>query len=171
MCVAYHFKPKLSSKGVRSPVVAMGLAKSSKEFYSIWFRTKIYNGNYPCRSNLPSYIPSRTFALALMDIILPATSATPPANTSSTTGIPVTPITAATPVSNINPLKPFLDALGQLGNEAGIGQVKQALLALANASENDVGKLREDIEAWYDSAIERVSGWYKRHNQKMLLLT
>lgn len=47
--------------------------------------------------------------------------------------------------------------------------IRQALIALADAAENDMGKLRENIEAWYEAAMERVSGWYKRNSQKVLL--
>jgi hypothetical protein len=38
---------------------------------------KITRGNYPSGSNLPSYIPAHNFALALMDIVLPAQLAAP----------------------------------------------------------------------------------------------
>jgi len=129
-------------------------------FHGDYDPEKIKNGKYPRCSNLPSYIPSSTFALALMDIV--ASNIEKPPAVAAVSAAPVAPVVAATP----NPLKPFLDAIEQLSNE----EVKQALKALANTAENDVGKLRENIEAWYDSSMERVSGWYKRNNQKVLLL-
>ncbi len=137
------------------------------------------NGNYQRASNLPSYIPTRTFALALMDIIAPnvSTPSASPADASNTAGVAPSGIAntgnaavsspaASAPASTSNPLQPFRAAINQIENE----KVRQALTALANAAGNDMNKFRENIEAWYDAAMERVSGWYKRHSQKMLLL-
>jgi len=45
----------------------------------------------------------------------------------------------------------------------------KALIALASRSPNDLDKLRENLETWYDEAMERVSGWYKRKSQLMLI--
>lgn len=116
------------------------------------------NGYYSRMSNLPSYIPSSTFALALMDIILPTSPAVSPAV--------APPPAGAEPVAGPTPFQSFQDAISKIDNE----HVKQALMALSNTAENDLGKLRKNIEAWYDSAMEQVAGWYKQNSQKMLLL-
>lgn len=134
---------------------------------------KIKKGNYPRRSNLPSYIPTRTFALALMDILSPkttepATAINKPGDSVAVAATPTT-TTAAAPVAATpapSPLKAFMDAI----EKTEYTMVKQAMMALANAAGDDIGKFRENIEAWYDAAMERVSGWYKRNSQKMLLL-
>lgn len=117
------------------------------------------NGNYSRMSNLPSYIPSSTFALALMDIISPATPTVPPAVVNTTPA-------GAAPVANPTPFQAFQDAISKIDNN----HVKQALMALSNTAENDLVKLRKNIEAWYDSAMEQVAGWYKQNSQKMLLV-
>jgi len=33
-----------------------------------------------------------------------------------------------------------------------------------------MNKFRENIEVWYDAAMERVSGWYKRHSQMFAII-
>ena len=48
-------------------------------------------------------------------------------------------------------------------------QLKAALTALANAAGGDVNRYRHNVERWYDDAMERVSGWYRRRVQKVLL--
>jgi len=47
--------------------------------------------------------------------------------------------------------------------------VQRALTTLVDASGNSMDKLLEDTEAWYDSAMERVSGWYKRRVQWIII--
>jgi hypothetical protein len=49
-------------------------------------------------------------------------------------------------------------------------QVRQALLTLINAADDNVNELRTNIEAWYDSTMDRVAGWYKRRIQVMLFI-
>lgn len=101
------------------------------------------------KSNLPSYIPSRNFALALLDIILPAQET--PSDGS-----------AAGPKS----LQPLREAIAKIQNLP----VQRALLTLVEAAGNDIDKARKNIEAWYDSAMDRVSGWYKRQVQRLILI-
>lgn len=98
------------------------------------------------RPVLPSYIPARTFALALMDIILPTASANP-------SGDPV------------KPLQPLREAAQAVENPT----VRRALTTLIAAAGDNAEKTRENIERWYDSAMDRVAGWYKRRTQVILL--
>ncbi len=108
---------------------------------------------------LPSYIPARTFALALMDIVLPGQAET----ASGTAGATAT--TAATGAISA-PTSALREAIGNLGN----ADVKRALTALVDAAGNDISKARENIEAWYNNSMERVSGWYKRRSQLFILV-
>jgi hypothetical protein len=121
--------------------------------------------NYRSRSTLPSYIPAHNFAVALMDIILPATSFTPDAaaSPSDAAGASV-PTPGPAPLSGS--LKPLRDAIGAIGNP----QVKRALLPLVDAAGDDVSKARKNIEMWYDSTMDRVSSWYKQRSQRIILL-
>jgi hypothetical protein len=100
--------------------------------------------------NLPSYIPSRNFALALMDMA--ARGPKLDAGTSSDTTAPVT-------------LDSIRENVGTIENPA----VQRALLIALDRAEGDLQKAQSNLEAWYDSAMDRVSGWYKRSTQWFLL--
>jgi hypothetical protein len=91
----------------------------------------------------PSYIPARMFRTALEDTILPADPAAGPR-------------TARGLRQSIGTLPP--------------SQVRESLLALVNEGEADLEKTRAAIEQWFDDAMDRVSGWYKRQVGVILLL-
>jgi len=76
---------------------------------------------------LPSYIPSRTFALAMLDLIKTSEASVP-------------------------------------------APVRSALDALTADVSKDAATIRQSIEDWYNSAMERVSGTYKRRTQYVLFL-
>jgi hypothetical protein len=85
----------------------------------------------------PSYIPSRTFALALLNTVAPATTGSDP-----------------------------FTAVRKAISEADLPNgTKSALLALADEARNDRDRFRRSVEQWFDSAMDRVSGWYKRKTQ------
>jgi hypothetical protein len=144
----------------------------------------LYRGTFDAKkqSDLPSYIPSRNFALALIDIIAQkgeeprTTSAQQTANhppqaqpqqfrqvaplppTTQTTGVAIVPI----PPSIRNGAAAY--AANSLTDK--LGKPLVAMIAMAG---NDVNKLQKAIEDWYNSAMDRVSGWYKYRTQKWLL--
>jgi N-acetylmuramoyl-L-alanine amidase len=90
----------------------------------------------------PSYIPSRTFALALLDTIAPAD-----VNSAQT----------------IDDVRQAIENLPQ-------SRAKAALLTLVNQSQNDLQRFRLNVETWYDNSMDRVSGWYKRKTQVIILV-
>jgi hypothetical protein len=49
-------------------------------------------------------------------------------------------------------------------------KLKDVAHALEASGAHDVAELRAELERWYDSAMERVSGWYKRRVQLYLAL-
>jgi hypothetical protein len=118
---------------------------------------------------LPSYIPSRNFALALMDVFLPATqnsssgaagATLPPPKSAAPGGAPARP--------QANPLQALRDAINS--NNVATDAVKGALLSLVDAAGDDANKARENIEKWFDSSMDRVSGLYKRRSQVIILV-
>jgi hypothetical protein len=46
----------------------------------------------------------------------------------------------------------------------------QALLTLAIDAKGDVGAFQRNLEQWYNDAMDRVSGWYKRYTQRALIV-
>jgi hypothetical protein len=93
-------------------------------------------------SQLPSYIPARSFAVALMDLVGRG---------------------AADDSRDSGPLS--LQHLRAGADKIEHPALRRALLVALDNSDGDVERVRDAIEAWYDSAMDRVSGWYKRSTQ------
>ena len=119
--------------------VVKGLAD---ELYKHPLVTSLYRGE-----RRPSYIPSRTFALALWDMAFPQDK--------------------RGAAADAHDLKTIRAAVRD--NKFVNDEVKRAMLALIDDAGNDFNKARKNIEDWYDSAMDRVSGWYKRRVQYILL--
>src|ERR1044071_3678541 len=100
---------------------------------------------------LPSYIPSRNFALALMDMAARGPS-----------------VNAATSDAAANTLsvEQIRRNIATLGSPA----VQRVLLTAIDTAEGDLERVQKNIEAWYDAAMDRVSGWYKRTTQALLFV-
>ena len=47
-------------------------------------------------------------------------------------------------------------------------EMQRALTTLLREAEGDAARFRESAEQWYDSAMERVSGWYRRRVQLVM---
>jgi hypothetical protein len=90
---------------------------------------------------LPSYIPSRTFALALIDVL------------------------NANKEQGERAMSSITKALAEHENKAA-----QALLTLAIDARGDVVAFQRNLEEWYNDAMDRVSGWYKRYTQRVLVV-
>ena len=113
-------------------------------------------GRSPTGTTLPSSMPSGDLARALMDVVVPASAAIPAGATGTTAG-------AGAPAA-VNARQPLRNASATIPNP----QVAKALTTLLDAASDDMVQAREHIVAWYDSAMERVSGWYKRYVQVVL---
>ncbi|MDB5532748.1 MAG: hypothetical protein JWO28_1063 [Hyphomicrobiales bacterium] len=44
-------------------------------------------------------------------------------------------------------------------------RMRKTLLALYDDAQNDVEKFKENVETWFNNAMDRVNGWYKRRSQ------
>lgn len=90
----------------------------------------------------PSYLSSRTFATAVMDL---ATKGTPGSIT-------------------------FADLENGIKNLPD-GDVKTAMLALIQSAQGSLEKAQKYVEQWFDDTMQRASGWYKRHLQVVTICT
>ncbi|MCH7476003.1 MAG: hypothetical protein IIA27_15235 [Gemmatimonadetes bacterium] len=88
----------------------------------------------------PSYIPARTFAVALLDVLKDPNAAG-------------------------GPLTEAENTVKGLPN----GQLKQTLGALIDGAEGKIEEVRGNIETWFDDSMDRVSGWYKRTAKKWMM--
>ena len=112
---------------------------------------------------LPTYIPAQNFALALLDIAVPADAE----NQSGATG------TLADPKNyghSTNPIKALRNAIVSENIIPPDSKLGKALLTLIDSAGNDVAQARVNIETWFNSGMDRVSGWYKRRTQFIIFV-
>lgn len=138
-----------------------------RDFYGHPLISALFPGQYePGRSNnLPSYIPARTFALALMDLAVPRG---PSGEGSGATGATV-PAEDSVPLAGISSGGSLRLKEGLTRSSVLPSKLKQALLTLTDAANGDPASTRANIEEWYNNAMERVSSTYKRRTQAIIL--
>jgi hypothetical protein len=90
------------------------------------------------RRERPSYLEPRVFASALLDTLLPK--------------------------GERDPRQAPPDPVNDLANE----RVKGALSATTQVAGPQLDRVRREVERWFDDAMERVAGWYKRRTQLWL---
>ena len=111
----------------------------------------------------PSYIPSHLFSLALVDLLGLHTDA----------NVAVSPASTATAAAANMPSPP---TVAELLDKAQSDQranrpvkiddsVFKTLRPLAVAAGNNIDAFRINIENWFDSAMQRAGGWYKKKVQ------
>ena len=144
--------------GIRELLGDRGPSGLAGQLYAHPLISGLYSSDYappPSRSalawyfargkNLPSYIPSRNFALAVMDL-----AARGPVNAQDENrdNIPLDVETLRRNAANIQ--SPV---------------VRRVLLTALDSAQGDLDSVRLTLQAWYDSSMDRVSGWYKRSTQ------
>ena len=95
------------------------------------------------KTDFPSYIPSRTFATALLGLEQKAVGP----------GVDV---------------RAQLRSLDESINAIPSDPVRRAMTAILHDAQGEAVRFRHGVEQWYDDQMERVSGWYKRRVQKVL---
>src|ERR1019366_1229179 len=95
--------------------------------------------------SLPSYIPSRTFATALTDVIAPPDPNDPKPRS----------------------LEEVRQAIAKLPDRP----TQQALLSAVADTQKDVAEFQQKVENWFNDSMDRAAGWYKRRAQTILLGT
>jgi hypothetical protein len=107
----------------------------------------------------PSYIDKDQFANALMDITgmsaaISGAAATTPTATATRTGL-VSVLIAAVDTK-----------IPALGNP----QISQLLHGIIDLSLGDAGRIKQELAAWFDNGMDRLSGVYKRWTQLLSFL-
>ena len=102
----------------------------------------LYSGKR--RRKLPSYIPAHTFALALWNM----------ASKGGTQG-------ATTDLAEIR---------GVIENNVPNKELREALTTLIDDAKGNFDQAVKNIEDWYNAGMDRVSGWYKRRVQMILIV-
>lgn len=115
----------------------------------------LFRGSFPSalkEKRLPSYIPTRNFALALIGQVLAGRVNAAPGDVSI-------PAAAHAPLGDRLRL-----AAERVDNE----QLRRALLQAVDIGGDDFERIAAHLGNWYDGAMDRVSGRYKRRAQHLL---
>ncbi|MGH7506463.1 MAG: hypothetical protein ACRELX_12460, partial [Longimicrobiales bacterium] len=89
-----------------------------------------------------SYIPARTFSFALLNVVADRAGAAAPT-------------------------KPLTELIEAATLPASLERI---LSTLARSAGNDIEKFQQSLNAWFDDAMERVSGAYRRRTQLILFV-
>jgi hypothetical protein len=112
-------------------------------------------------TNLPTYIPARNFSYAVLDLLLhpPAEASVPRDDAAGAEAAAVSPV-------NVSPLPVSMDAVRTaIARNLSRTEAGRALRTLAEQSGEDLDALKENMEAWFNGAMDRVSGHYKRRTK------
>lgn len=113
------------------------------------------------RRNLPSYIPAKNFAAALIDIAMRGKHMKPvPADDTSAEVDALT----GTQTGQIK-FEEIRKSVSRIENK----NVERVVLSALDRAEGDINKAVANLEAWFDSGMDRVSGWYKRLSSRIIL--
>jgi hypothetical protein len=112
--------------------------------------TRSLSGAKPQASSL-SYLPSRNFVIALLETF------------AADTLKPGADIEAALQKLEVTDAK-----TGILQEQT--DALKKSLIGLARRANNDREAFLKGTEQWYDDTMDRVSGWYKRHTQVVVIV-
>jgi hypothetical protein len=133
--------PILGNQGMAGVMTArpLTMANAGSNGYKRASLPKSPKGTTKLRRSLPSYIPARSFAEAIIDLVVPD-SVGPDGRT-----------TMNAVQNNISELPDSMRTL------------RTSLESLAANAAGDITQFRSSVEHWYDDHMARVSGWYKRH--------
>lgn len=137
---------------------------------------------------LPSYIPARTFAMALLDVLrvhddgatVPAAAAPQPAAKGEQPAARVDTGRITAELANVLEIlkrESPMDVSQARGAVTGLlanpnlePAARVGLLNALSASETQLQKLHDSVEVWFNNAMDRVSGAYKRKAQGWLFV-
>lgn len=115
----------------------------------------LYIGSYDTalqQRKLPSYLPANIFAAALIDQVLAAK------------------VNSAQTNASVPARSPIGDRLQLAAERIQNDHLRCAILTAVQAGQNDREKISRSLEDWFNSAMERQSGRYRRNSQHMLLI-
>lgn len=120
-----------------------------KHFYEHPLICSLYKGSYTNNNNLPSYIPPSSFSKVFISLLL---------NTEGNLTNKAGNISEVT-FANLK------DAVEKWP----YGHTKMAIKTLLGDANGDIEKFKHSLEEWFNSSMERVTGWYKKRVQFILL--
>lgn len=163
-------------RGIRELFNQDGGGNFAAQFYNHPMIRGLYRGLYGRRNgasigpldyllptNLPSYIPARNFANAVLDIVLHPPAALDVARDDSTASG-----NGAGAVLSLDavPLPASMQSVRTaIKRNFGSSEVGRALRTLAEQAGDNLDVMRTSVEEWFNGSMDRVSGAYKRRTQ------
>ena len=129
----------------------------AQAFYEHPLIFSLYAGDYDPKGRrfmgreLPSYVPARNFADTLIDLAIRG---------------PVKSEYAIMQTDAVPSVAALRANVGRLRSP----QLIRAVLTAMDHAGNDMNVVRQNIQTWFDSGMDRVSGQYKRHTHFWLFL-
>jgi hypothetical protein len=156
------------------PKLAAGAQSLTQQFYNhplirpLATRRGRLFGRIHDAPRLPSYIPARTFAMALLDVLgyqdPAATDPAAPADPKAQALIRIMTLLKRESPLDVMELKGMLEGAGLPEDTV------TRLLQVPTAAQSRLQHLHDGVEVWFNNAMDRVSGAYKRNVQGWLLV-
>lgn len=121
------------------------------------------DGGAPAMFSHPSYIAPRAFARALLLTVLDTGKQTSPPD--PTAPDPNAPDPNAPHQNPQSLAKHSVEDILVSVNKIQHAPLKRLLLGIVEATDRSLADLEDEIAAWYDSVMDRVSGYFKRRQQ------
>lgn len=136
----FNMRAKNLEKGIRS-LFNDGKLPNQTDIADALYKHGLIQSLYR-KGTKPSYIPAEIFSKTLWDVLAPADS------------------------SGSKTLADLRVAIDRLPSK----EAREALQAVVSQTATDIESAREAIEDWFNQGMERVSGWYKRRTQVILII-
>ncbi|MDB4891050.1 MAG: hypothetical protein JWL61_2905 [Gemmatimonadetes bacterium] len=144
-------------RGIRQLLDDIDGTGIAQAFYEHPLIFSLYAGEYDPKDRrflgraLPSYVPARNFADTLIDLAIRG---------------PVKSEYAIMQTDAVPSVAALRANVGRLRSP----QLIRAVLTAMDHAGNDMNVVRQNIQTWFDSGMDRVSGQYKRHTHFWLFL-
>ena len=136
-------------RAIRELVADPGGTGMAKAFYEHPLIASLYQGSIEQKAvrrlggALPTYIPAKSFAYTIVDLAIRG---------------PVLQEYAAAQTAPELTVSALRANVGRLRNP----RLVRAVLTAIDHGQNDMSKVLENLQTWFDASMDRVSGWYKR---------
>lgn len=124
---------------------AQGISLKTEDFYRTTTPAAVMDDGSMKKSALPTYIKAADFSSGVLNMLRPYMGNNDP----------------TTPVS----LEGLREATNKLNDDS---PLKQTLLTCLDKAEGDINRARWALENWYDGAMDRISGAYKKNVQRVV---
>ena len=149
---ALNVRVKNLRKGIMALVNDPNFSGLAKELYAHALISPLGPGAANPLKNAPAYIDKTQFAEALLDI----------------TGLSAATPAPAEQAPAVQALAELKARMGKLNAEADIDpQIKQMLQGMVTRCGGHMNRLKTDLANWFDNAMDRLSGHFKRRTQLM----